>query len=268
MTISLAIPSKGRLQAQTFDALAKAGLPVEQPNKRNYTAGLIGRGEVEVFCFPASEIVAKLARGAVDIGITGEDLLLESSDDWNEKMEIIARLGFARADIVVAVPQVWLDVETIADLDDVAADFHQRHGRRLRIATKYRRLTQRFLSGVHGMHAYRIVESVGATEGAPAVGSADVIVDVTTTGATLKANHLKVLEDGVILRSQACLVVARKRQVEIDASLIKKITEKLVSNRDGPFNEISESGSMKCGVPTLGVSWGNETAKEARTNFT
>jgi ATP phosphoribosyltransferase len=101
---------------------------------------------------------------------------------------------------------IWLDVDTMADLDDVAADFRQRHGRRLRIATKYWRLTQQFFSGAHGIQVYRIVESLGATEGAPAAGSADVIVDITTTGSTLRANHLKVLSDGVILRSQACLV--------------------------------------------------------------
>jgi ATP phosphoribosyltransferase len=111
---------------------------------------------------------------------------------------------------VVAVPEVWRDVTTMADLDDVAADFRQRHGRRLRIATKYWRLTQQFFSQKHGIQVYRIVESLGATEGAPAAGSADMIVDITSTGSTLKANQLKVLEDGVILRSQACLVSARR----------------------------------------------------------
>ncbi|RKT10384.1 ATP phosphoribosyltransferase catalytic subunit [Paraburkholderia sp. RAU2J] len=235
MTISLAIPSKGRMKEQTFDALAVAGLPVEQPNERKYTAGFVGRNEVEVVCFTASEIPAKLAQGVVEIGITGEDLLVESRDDWQERMEIIARLGFGRADIVLAVPQAWVDVETIADLDDVAADFHERYGRRLRIATKYRRLTQRFLSGVHGMRAYRIVESLGATEGTPATGSADAIIDVTTTGTTLRANHLKVLEDGLVLRSQACLVASRKRRREIDQNLIDEIATKLTSRRDRFF---------------------------------
>ncbi|MEX3960265.1 ATP phosphoribosyltransferase catalytic subunit [Trinickia symbiotica] len=229
MRISLALPSKGRLNDQTMDALAKAGLPVWQPDPRKYQTRLIGRDEVEVFLFKASEIAVKVACGAVHLGITGEDLLFESRDDWKARMEIVARLGFGKTDVVVAVPEAWLDVMTMADLDDVAADFHQRHGRRLRIATKYRRLTQHFFSGVHGMQAYRIVESLGATEGAPAAGSADAIVDITTTRATLMANHLKVLEDGVILRSQACLVASRMRQAEVDQTLIAEIAGRLSS---------------------------------------
>jgi len=125
---------------------------------------------------------------------------------------ISACLGFGYADVVVAVPEVWHDVSTMADLDDVAADFHQHHGCRLRIATKYWRLTQQFFSQKHGIQVYRIVESQGATEGAPAAGSADMIVDITSTGATLKANRLKILDDGVILQSQACLVASRCRE--------------------------------------------------------
>ena len=125
----------------------------------------------------------------------------------------------------MAVPDIWLDVDTMADLDDVAADFRQRHGRRLRIATKYWRLTQQFFSGKHGIQVYRIVESLGATEGAPAAGSADVIVDITTTGSTLRANHLKVLEDGVILRSQACLVASRRKRSAADEKTLAEIAE-------------------------------------------
>ena len=168
----------------------------------------------------ASEIASEIGQGSVDLGVTGEDLLRESLADWEARASILARLGFGRADVVVAVPDVWLDVDTMADLDDVAADFRQRHGRRLRIATKYWRLTQQFFSQKHGIQVYRIVESLGATEGAPAAGSADVIVDITTTGSTLRANHLKVLDDGVILKSQACLVASRRqRDAGEDASI-------------------------------------------------
>ncbi len=131
--------------------------------------------------------------------VTGEDLIRETLSSADERVQIEARLGFGHADVVVAVPEVWYDVSTMADLDDVAADFRQRHGRRLRIATKYWRLTQQFFSQMHGIQVYRIVESLGATEGAPASGSADIIVDITSTGSTLHANHLKVLDDGVIL---------------------------------------------------------------------
>ncbi len=129
---------------------------------------------------------------------------------------------------MVAVPTVWRDVTTMADLDDVAADFRQRHGRRLRIATKYWRLTQQFFSQKHGIQVYRIVESLGATEGAPAAGSADMIVDITSTGSTLTANHLKVLEDGIILRSQACLVSARGSETNTRAAeVVARIREGL-----------------------------------------
>lgn len=227
MKISLALPSKGRLKAQSMHAFAKAGLLIEQHDERKYQARLIGMDEIEVHFFSASEIAAKLGHGTVDLGITGEDLLLESRDDWKARVKIIARLEFGYADVVVAVPEAWLDVETMADLDDVAADFHRRQGRRLRIATKYRRLTQQFFSGVHGIQAYRVVESRAATEGAATAGSADAIVDITTTGATLRANHLKVLEDGIVLRSQACLVASRKRQLELDETLVAEVAGKL-----------------------------------------
>jgi len=125
------------------------------------------------------------------------------------------------------VPEIWLDVDTMADLDDVAADFRQRHGRRLRIATKYWRLTQQFFSQKHGIQVYRIVESLGATEGAPAAGSADVVVDITTTGSTLRANHLKVLQDGVILRSQACLASSKKERSAADEKAVRSISAAL-----------------------------------------
>ena len=171
---------------------------------------------------PASSAAARSISG-----VTGEDLLGESIADWEARTEILARLGFGRADVVVAVPEVWLDVDTMADLDDVAADFRHRHGRRLRIATKYWRLTQQFFSGRHGIQVYRIVESLGATEGAPAAGSADIVVDITTTGSTLRANHLKVLDDGVILRSEACLVAARRPRAEADEAALAEIAARL-----------------------------------------
>jgi ATP phosphoribosyltransferase len=142
-------------------------------------------------------------------------------------VKIGARLGFGHADVIVAVPEAWLDVDTMADLGDVAADFRQRHGRRLRIATKYWRLTQGFFSAQHGIQVYRIVESLGATEGAPAAGSADIIVDITSTGSTLRANHLKILDDGVILRSQACLGVALKARTDEDEAAIAAILKAL-----------------------------------------
>jgi len=226
VTLSLALPSKGRLKEQALETFAKAGLAISLPgDARKYRARVEGHRGVDISFLSASEIAEEIGRGAVDLGVTGEDVLREKTPDWESKTEILARLGFGHADVVVAVPDIWLDVDTMADLDDVAADFRQRHGRRLRIATKYWRLTQQFFSGKHGIQVYRIVESLGATEGAPAAGSADVIVDITTTGSTLRANHLKVLEDGVILRSQACLVASRRKRSAADEKTLAEIAE-------------------------------------------
>jgi ATP phosphoribosyltransferase len=224
MTVTLALPSKGRLKDQALEVLAKAGLPVSLPDDaRKYHARIDGRTDIDIVFLSASEIAGEIGAGAVDLGVTGEDLVRETLADWESRAGIAARLGFGHADVVVAVPDIWLDVETMADLDDVAADFRQRHGRRLRIATKYWRLTQQFFSGKHGIQVYRIVESLGATEGAPAAGSADIIVDITSSGSTLKANHLKVLSDGVILRSQACLVAAKKPRAQADEATVEQI---------------------------------------------
>jgi ATP phosphoribosyltransferase len=228
MSITLALPSKGRLKEQALDLLAGAGLPVGLPgDERKYRARIEGLSGIEVAFLSASEIASELARGTVDLGVTGEDLLRETLVDWETHCEIVARLGFGHANVVVAVPDLWLDVDTMTDLDDVAADFRHRHGRRLRIATKYWRLTQQFFSHKHGIQVYRIVESLGATEGAPAAGSADVIVDITTTGSTLRANHLKVLDDGVILRSQACLVASKKARSDADEAILGEIASRV-----------------------------------------
>jgi ATP phosphoribosyltransferase len=228
MSITLALPSKGRLKEQALELLASAGLPVVLPgDERKYRARIDGRDDIDIAFLSASEIAGELGSGAIDLGVTGEDLLREKFADWESRAAICARLGFGRADVVVAVPDVWFDVDSMADLDDVAAIFRQRHGRRLRIATKYWRLTQQFFSQKHGIQVYRIVESLGATEGAPAAGSADVIVDITTTGSTLRANHLKVLSDGVILESQACLVSSKKARSAGHEAAIAEIAAKI-----------------------------------------
>ncbi len=204
----IAVPSKGRLQDATAALFEAAGLAIEKPGgSRNYRGRLRGMDGVEIAFLSASEIARELGAGRLHLGVTGEDLLRETVPDADSRVALAAPLGFGRADVVVAVPQAWIDVATMEDLDDVAADFRLGHGRRLRIATKYWRLTERFFAS-HGIALYRIVESLGATEGAPAAGLADAIVDITTTGSTLHANHLKVLEDGVILRSEANLAVS------------------------------------------------------------
>jgi len=211
MTITIALPSKGRMKDDASEIFARAGMRiVAVGNDRSYRGRVEGRDDIEIAFLSASEISREIGNGSVDFGVTGEDLIREGLAEADKRVEFCARLGFGHADVVVAVPAIWLDVDTMADLGDVAADFRSRRGRRLTIATKYWRLTQQFFSSQHGIQLYRIVESLGATEGAPASGSADIIVDITSTGSTLQANHLKVLSDGVILRSEACLVRARK----------------------------------------------------------
>jgi ATP phosphoribosyltransferase len=205
----LAVPAKGRLQENAEAFFARAGLALVKPRgARDYRGTVTGLDGVEVAYLSASEITSQLAQGAVHLGVTGEDLVREMIPDVDSKVVLIDGLGFGFANVVVAVPQAWIDVRTMADLDDVATSFRQNHDRKMRVATKYVNLTRTFFSQ-HGILDYRIVESTGATEGAPAAGTAELIVDITTTGATLAANGLKIVDDGVILRSQANLVAAR-----------------------------------------------------------
>ena len=205
----VAVPAKGRLQENAEAFFLRAGLPLIKPRgARDYRGAVTGLDDVEVAYLSASEITTQLAAGAVHLGVTGEDLVREMIPDADKRVVLIAGLGFGFANVVVAVPQAWIDVRTMADVDDVATAFRHHHDRRMRVATKYINLTRDFFSS-HGVIDYRIVESSGATEGAPAAGTAEMIVDITTSGATLAANGLKVVEDGTILRSQANLVAAR-----------------------------------------------------------
>ena len=206
----LALPSKGRLLEQCNAVLARAGLAVTKPAGagRGYKADLDGLPGIEVSLVSSAEIAQLLKTGAVHLGVTGEDLIREAMADAGERVRFLIPLGFGHADVVVAVPDCWLDVRQMADLEQMAAAYRRRHGRRVRVATKYTGLTRRYFSQM-GVTGYRIVESLGATEGAPAAGLAELIVDITTTGATLKANGLRVLDDGVILNSQAHLIASR-----------------------------------------------------------
>jgi ATP phosphoribosyltransferase len=206
----LAVPAKGRLQENAEAFFARSGLTLVKPRgARDYRGAVVGLDMIEVAYLSASEITAQLGAGTVHMGVTGEDLVREQMPDADDRVVLLEGLGFGSATVVVAVPQAWIDVRTMADIDDVATAFRHTHGRRMRVATKYINLTREFFAR-HGVIDYRIVESAGATEGAPASGSAELIVDITTTGATLSANGLKIVEDGVILRSQANLVASRR----------------------------------------------------------
>lgn len=204
----IAIPSKGRLKEQVEDWLADCGLALRTAGgARGYSASLDGFEDVQIRLASASDIAAHLHAGEVHLGVTGEDLLRESGNGPEARVMLLTPLGFGRADLVVAAPKSWVDVETMADVDDVAHLYLARTGQRLRVATKYLTQTRAFFAR-HGIADYRLAESGGATEGAPAAGAAELVVDITTTGATLAANGLKVLADGLILKSQAHLAAA------------------------------------------------------------
>ena len=206
----LALPSKGRLMEQCADALAKAGLTVVKSGgaARGYKGEIAGFPGVEINFVSSSEIAQFLKTGAIHLGITGEDLVREAIPDCEQRVTFLAPCGFGRADVVTAVPACWIDVRRMSDLEEMALTYRRVHGRRVRVATKYLNLTRRFFTQ-KGVTGYRIVESLGATEGAPAAGLSELIVDITTTGATLRANGLKVLEDGVILKSEANLIASK-----------------------------------------------------------
>lgn len=207
--ITLAVPSKGRLEELTREWFAAKGMTITRPGgARSYLGAIEGMPDVTVRFFPASEIARELIRGNIDIGVTGLDLIHETSETGPVSVSIASKLDFGKADCVVAVPESWIDVTHMHDLADVASDFRARHGRWLRIATKYITITRQHFAKA-GIAEYRTVESLGATEAAPASGVADIVVDITTTGSTLAANGLRVLEDGVMLRSEACLIVSR-----------------------------------------------------------
>lgn len=208
----LAFPSKGRLKEQTEAWLTDCGFKLEiDGGARGYRASLKGLPNAEVRLLSAGDIAVAVDAGEVHVGITGEDLLRERGEGLDDRVMLLRALGFGRADLVVAAPQGWIDVETMADVDEVAHRYLARTGSRLRVATKYAVQTRAFFAA-KGVHDYRIVESLGATEGAPAAGAAELVVDITTTGATLAANNLKIIGDGVMLKSQAHLTASLRAE--------------------------------------------------------
>jgi len=205
----LAVPSKGRLEEETRRVFGESRLNILRPGgARSYVGTIKNQQGISVRFYPAAEIARSLIMGAVDLGVTGSDLIHETAERGADKVLMAKPLNFGQADVVVAVPDAWIDVTHMVDLADVASDFRLRHGRWLRVATKYVHLTRRFFAE-WGIAEYRIVESAGATEAAPAAGAADLIVDITSSGETLAANALRVLEDGLIMKSEANLIVSR-----------------------------------------------------------
>ena len=226
MSLKLGVPSKGRLMEKTFDWFAERGVYLKRTGTdREYAGEITGVANMSLVLLSASEIPRELAGGRIHFGVTGTDLVTEKLPFWEQQVEVIAVMGFGQADLILAVPAAWRDVHTLDDLDDVAAQFRETHGMSLRIATKYHRLVREFLR-TEGVADYTLVDSQGATEGTVANETAELIADITTTGETLRANHLKILSDGLILRSQATLWRSRTAE-HVDRAIWDAFVNKL-----------------------------------------
>lgn len=208
MSIKIGVPSKGRLMDKTFEWFAERGIAMRRTGaEREYSGAVEGVDGVSLVLLSASEIPRELAAGRIHLGVTGTDLVRETLPDWRAVVREVAPMGFGHADLIIAVPECWVDVETLDDLDAVAAAFRADHGFRLRIATKYHRLVRDYLRA-HGVADYQLVDSLGATEGTVRNLTAEAVADITSTGETLRANHLKILDCEPVLRSQATLFAA------------------------------------------------------------
>ncbi|SFQ09412.1 ATP phosphoribosyltransferase [Tranquillimonas alkanivorans] len=216
MTIKLGVPSKGRLMEKTFDWFAERGVGMGLAGgEREYSGRVTGVEGVELVLLSAGEIPRELSAGRIHLGVTGSDLVREKLPAWERQVVELEKMGFGHADLVIAVPRFWVDVDTLDDLDAAASDFRRRHGHRMRIATKYHRLIREYLRE-HGVSDYRLVDSQGATEGTVKNETAEAIADITSTGETLRANHLKMLSDGPVHRSQATLFKSRNAEWDDD----------------------------------------------------
>jgi ATP phosphoribosyltransferase len=206
--LKLGVPSKGRLQEATIDWFGARGIAITRSDMGREYRGSVGVEGVELVLLSAAEVPRDLAAGRLHLGVTGQDLVHEEIPRWAERLVEIGEMGFGHADLVVAVPAFWVDVSSMSDLDAAAAAFRQTHGMRLRVATKYHHLVREFFRA-HSVADYQLVDSQGATEGAVNNLTAEAVADITSTGSTLRDNHLKVLDDGLILSSQATLYVSR-----------------------------------------------------------
>mgnify|MGYP006445038787 CR=1 FL=1 len=220
--ITIGLPSKGRLKDKSVSFFNDKGLKVLQSDKeRNYFASIENKPNVKIIYLHAKEIIQRLGDGTLDIGISGLDLLKESEKNLQDKISIRQKLDFGGANLVVAVPNDWIDVQTIADLEEVAFDIRSKRNTRLRVATKYPNLTNNFLIS-KGVTQYKLIPSLGATETYPFIGSSEVITDITSTGKTLEDNNLRVLKDGMILNSKACLLISKKSMSKVNLLKFKK----------------------------------------------
>tara|TARA_B100001057_G_C22548150_1_gene832368 strand:+ start:151 stop:828 length:678 start_codon:yes stop_codon:yes gene_type:complete len=217
--ISIGLPSKGRLKEKSVTFFDNKGFKVLQNNReRNYFANIENKPNIKIIYLHAKEIIQRLGDGTLDIGISGLDLFNESEKNLQDKIAIKKKLNFGNADLIIAVPNDWIDIQTIADLEEVAFDIRSKRNTRLRVATKYPNLTNNFLIS-KGVTQYKLIPSLGATETYPFIGSSEIITDITSTGKTLADNNLRILKDGLILKSVACLFIAKKKAAKLQPFL-------------------------------------------------
>lgn len=259
--LRLLLPSDGDLHQPTLDFLRGCGLAVRRPNARRYTATVPALPGVEVLFQRTADITAKVEEGSAELGVTGLDRLLEYRESERRAAVLVENLGFGRCDLALAVPNSWLDVTSLADLADLALEFRQ-EGKQLRIATKYPRLLSAFLYA-RGVNYFTLAPASGTLEAAPLAGYADLIADLTATGATLRENRLKTLEDGTILSSQACLLANTELLAHSPAAreLTRGLTELMEAHlRAEPYYRLSANvqgasadavGGMILGRPAL-----------------
>ena len=208
-TINIGLPSKGRLKKNTISILKKNGLKIfSERGERDLFGKIKKYPNLKIIFLHARECIEALSIGTIDLSISGADLLKESEINIQNKIKILKKYEFGKATLVLAIPDQWIDVQTLLDLDEVADEFKKKKKRFLRVSTKYENLTRKFLYS-KGVTQFQIVKSLGSTEVAPFTGTAEIISDITSTGATLKANNLRILKDGEILKSQACLMQSK-----------------------------------------------------------
>ena len=217
--LTIGLPSKGRLKDGSIDYLSKNNFKLSSNGgERNYFAEVENYPNIKIIYLHAKEIIERLGDGTLDVGISGLDLLNESPTNLKKKIEVKKKLDFGSASVVIAVPNDWIDVQTVADLEEVSFNFRDKKNTRLRVATKYPNLTNNFLVS-KGVTQYKIVPSLGATETYPFIGSSEIITDITSTGKTLKDNNLRILKDGLILKSQACVFYSKKKAAKLQPFL-------------------------------------------------
>ena len=224
--IIIGIPSKGRLKKNILNIFKKKKLfLVSERGERDLIGSIKNKENIKILYLHAREIIERLGDSTLDIGFSGFDLLKESGINIQKKINVVKKFGFGKANLVVAIPDPWIDVQTIADLEEIAFEFKDKKKKRLRVATKYPNLTREFLFS-KGVTQFRLVDSLGATEAYPFTGSAELITDISSSGETLKANNLRILKDGEILKSQACIFTSKKNSKKKGLKSLIKLLSK------------------------------------------